>query len=60
MRDGIANGAKGLLKPFQRGKSQGADPTREEFWALKDVSFEIRQGDRWGLLGRMGRGNRRC
>jgi lipopolysaccharide transport system ATP-binding protein len=36
-------------------KSKGAE-TREEFWALRDINFEIRQGDRVGIIGRNGAG----
>ena len=28
----------------------------EEFWALKDINFEVRQGERLGIIGRNGAG----
>jgi len=35
---------------------QTAAQAQEDFWALQDVSFEIKQGDRVGIIGRNGAG----
>ncbi|KPJ94590.1 MAG: hypothetical protein AMJ53_04965 [Gammaproteobacteria bacterium SG8_11] len=60
LRDVIADSAKGigrkLLNSVSRKKSLNGDATREEFWALKDIDFEIDQGDRVGIIGRNGAG----
>jgi len=57
LRDVLANGAKRiahkLCHPFAASEN---DPTHEEFWALKGICFDIKQGDRVGVIGRNGAG----
>ena len=39
-----------------RGRAIVAGDTTEEFWALKDVSFEVKRGEVLGIIGRNGAG----
>ena len=59
LRDVVANGAKSIGRRFSlktRSLRPSPRPTKEIFWALKDISFEVEQGDRVGIIGRNGAG----
>jgi lipopolysaccharide transport system ATP-binding protein len=52
LRDVIANTTKSIFN----SKSKINNPNSEEFWALDDVNFEVKQGERLGIIGRNGAG----
>jgi lipopolysaccharide transport system ATP-binding protein len=44
-----------MLGASRNGHANG-QPKREEFWALRDVEFEVQQGEVVGIIGRNGAG----
>jgi lipopolysaccharide transport system ATP-binding protein len=55
LRDIIVDKTKGLLSKMHR-PGRHINQNVEEFWALKEVSFEVKQGERIGIVGRNGAG----
>jgi ABC-type polysaccharide/polyol phosphate transport system ATPase subunit len=58
LRETITYQTRDLLTGWFSRNGNGRAPKRgrEEFWALRDVSFEVRQGEVLGIIGRNGAG----
>jgi lipopolysaccharide transport system ATP-binding protein len=54
LRDVLAQTLSAPLRLFRSGSSR--EPAADYFWALKDISLDVQQGDIVGLIGRNGAG----
>ncbi|MFH1478607.1 MAG: polysaccharide ABC transporter ATP-binding protein [Candidatus Omnitrophota bacterium] len=45
-----------LKKPFEIFRNRAPLSSKEDFWALKDISFDVKQGEVVGIIGRNGAG----
>ena len=57
LRDVLAHRARGLWQRMRHPLAPNRETTElEEIWAVKDLNFEITQGERVGIIGRNGAG----
>ncbi len=59
LRDVMVSSARNAARrsvDLIRGRNHATGSSQEEFWALKDVNFEVNAGSRVGIIGRNGAG----
>jgi lipopolysaccharide transport system ATP-binding protein len=58
-REMFVNSTKKIINkfnPFNKPVESSSESTKEDFWALNDINFEINRGDKVGIIGRNGAG----
>jgi lipopolysaccharide transport system ATP-binding protein len=59
LRDALASGARSILRKggdLLKGRPLHSGDELEEFWALRDINFEIKAGELVSIIGRNGAG----
>src|ERR1700733_11919888 len=56
LRDTLRHMAGAPVRRFRAAMSKSQDSKSPTIWALRDVSFDVRQGEVLGLIGRNGAG----
>ncbi len=56
LREALAEQFRAPLRFLRSGRLSGSRKSEQEFWALRDLNFEVRRGEVLGVIGRNGAG----
>ena len=56
LRDDLVSGLRSIFRRNASPVSQGKESAPDTFWAVKDVSFQVNEGEVLGIIGRNGAG----
>lgn len=56
LRDVLTNTARSFVRKIKSPRIEKSNLSQQDFWAIKNVSFAVKQGDRVGIIGHNGAG----